>query len=197
MTGTGDRAGGVSVAGPRIVLTTLAAAEGSLLQALAPILERVFGGEVGTVEPIPLPDDAYNASRNQYHSTILLDVLARHKRADWERLLGIADVDLYTPNLNFVFGQADARRGVAVCSLSRLHTADRDRFVHRAATEAIHEVAHTYGLTHCNDLRCVMWFSNTLEETDRKGTCFCATHATALQRVIGNRIEDFPPWTSS
>jgi archaemetzincin len=136
------------------------------------------------IDAIALPEDAYNASRRQYHSTVLLDTLARHKRPEWERLLGLTDVDLYTPDLNFVFGQADSRRGVAVFSVARLHTANDDRFLHRAATEAIHELAHTYGLGHCRDARCVMWFSNTLEETDRKGTQFCAAHAGALRRAF-------------
>ena len=172
----------------RIVLAMLAPGEDSLLQALAPILKDVFGEEIATTKAIPLPEDAYNSSRDQYHSTVLLDALVRHKRPDWERLLGITTVDLFTPGLNFVFGQADRGRGVAVFSLVRLHTPDRHRFVRRAATEAIHEIGHTYGLGPCDNARCVMWFSNTLEESDRKGTRFCPAHGQALQRAIGNRI---------
>jgi archaemetzincin len=159
--------------------------EAWLLQALVPTLETTFGAEVEMVDPIPLPREAYNASRDQHRSAVLLDVLAKHTLSDWQRLLGITDVDLYTPDLNFVFGQADAKRGVAVFSLSRLHATDRDRFVHRAATEAIHELAHTYGLSHCSNSRCVMWFSNTLDETDRKGSRFCVMHATTLQEAVG------------
>jgi archaemetzincin len=138
------------------------------------------------IDAITLPEDAYNASRRQYHSTMLLDTLARHKKPEWERLLGLTDVDLYTPDLNFVFGQADSRRGVAVVSVARLHSGNDDRFLHRAATEALHELAHTYGLAHCRDARCVMWFSNTLDETDRKGTRFCAAHAGALRRAFAS-----------
>jgi archaemetzincin len=155
-----------------------------LVAALGAILRDVFAATVLAAGTIPLPDDAYNPSRRQYHSTVLLDTLARHKRAEWSRLLGIADVDLYTPDLNFVFGEADASRGVAVFSVARLHTPDRDRFVHRAATEAIHELGHTYRLRHCRDPRCVMWFSNRLEESDRKGTRFCAAHSSQLQRAL-------------
>jgi archaemetzincin len=148
------------------------------------LVKEAFAASVVAVSPIPLSEDAYNPSRAQYHSTVLLDTLARHKRAEWSRLLGIADVDLYTPDLNFVFGHADARRGVAVFSVARLHTPDRTRFVHRAATEAIHELGHTYGLQHCHDPRCVMWFSNTLAESDRKGTRFCRTHASELRLAL-------------
>lgn len=161
----------------------------SVLQALVPILGDAFGADVLTAESISLPEEAYNGSRKQYHSTVLLDALVRHKRPEWERLIGLTDVDLYTLDLNFVFGEADARRGVAVFSLFRLHTADRDRFAQRVATEAVHEIGHTYGLGHCTDRQCVMWFSNTLDETDRKGTRFCPAHAQALNQILGRHSE--------
>jgi hypothetical protein len=93
----------------------------ALLAALVPILSSAFASTVVMSRSIGLPEDAYNPSRRQYHSTVLLDALARHKRAEWSRLIGIADVDLYTPDLNFVFGEADTDRGVAVFSLVRLH----------------------------------------------------------------------------
>ena len=100
------------MAGPQIGLTSLGAAEAWLLQALVATLETAFGATVEMVDPLPLPHKAYNASRNQHRSAVLLDVLAKHTQSDWERLLGITDVDLYTPDLNFVFGQADAKRGL-------------------------------------------------------------------------------------
>jgi archaemetzincin len=168
----------------RITITTMGSLANDPTTEIAPMIEAAFKAHVERVANLELPQSAYSRSREQYLSTALLDVLARRKQPDWDRLLGTVDVDLYVPELNFVFGEADARRGVAVFSLARLHTADRDRFVHRAATEAIHELGHTYGLTHCDSVRCVMWFSNTLAETDRKGTKFCSAHLRALQRAI-------------
>ena len=114
-----------------------------------------------------------------------MDRIARHKHSEWTRLLGVVSQDLHAHGLNFVFGEADAAHGVAVFSLARLreNTSSRaadERFRRRVATEAIHELAHTYGLGHCTDQRCVMWFSNTLSETDRKGTKFCAAHRAEL-----------------
>jgi archaemetzincin len=50
----------------------------------------------------------------------------------------------------------------------------------RALTEAVHELGHVYGLDHCERQDCVMWFSNTLTETDRKGSRFCPVCVRAL-----------------
>jgi predicted Zn-dependent protease len=71
---------------------------------------------------VPLPASAFDASRGQYLSSAILAVLAAAKRPEWERLLGIADVDLYVADLNFVFGEGDARRGVAIFFRSRGYT---------------------------------------------------------------------------
>lgn len=151
------------------------------IDMVAPAIRDVFGCAVEIAPPIPLPSAAWSAERRQHLSTAILEVLARSKRPEWERLLGIADVDLYVPQLNFVFGEGDSRRGVAVFSLARLGGPGA-LFRRRAATEAVHEVGHTYGLSHCDDPHCVMWFSNTLSETDRKGTAFCARHSRELAR---------------
>jgi archaemetzincin len=167
----------------QIALSPLGTSDESLLRALVPFLDETFGAAVTVAETIPLPEHAYNPSRRQYHSTVLLDVLALQRRR-WTRQLGVADVDLYTSDLNFVFGEADSARGIAVFSTARLHSSDHERFLHRAATEAVHELGHTYGLSHCSNPRCVMWFSNTLAETDRKGTGLCDAHAEALRRAM-------------
>jgi archaemetzincin len=152
------------------------------------VLAWVFDAEIITVPGIPLPQSAYDRFRGQFHSTPILRQPTRVKPRQAERLLGVADVDLYVPELNFVFGEADADRGVAIFSLARLRQRGSDPraralFLKRAATEAIHELGHTYGLDHCANSRCVMWFSNTLAETDRKGQGFCANHASQLARA--------------
>ncbi len=43
----------------------------------------------------------------------------------------------------------------------------------RALKEAVHELGHTYYLSHCADAKCVMYFSNSLADTDIKGAGFC------------------------
>jgi archaemetzincin len=91
-------------------------------------------------------------------------------------------LDLYAPELNFVFGEASSAGRVAVFSLARLYSMtgaekDEEKTVERRAViEAMHELGHVFNLSHCTRRDCVMWFSNTLVETDRKGTQFCPQH---------------------
>jgi archaemetzincin len=96
-----------------------------------------------------------------------------------DKTLGVIDLDLYVPGLNFVFGEADPGSGVCVISLTRLRqefygrAPDEELFLKRAVKEAVHELGHLYGLPHCTDRRCVMYFSNSLPDTDKKTRRFC------------------------
>jgi archaemetzincin len=95
------------------------------------------------------------------------------------RLLGITDVDLFTAGLNFIFGQAFIGGRECLISLARLRPSfygqpdDADLFRERVIKEAVHELGHTFGLSHCGDPQCVMMFSNSLTDTDRKSSTFC------------------------
>ncbi|CUS96705.1 matrixin family metalloprotease, partial [Candidatus Kryptobacter tengchongensis] len=46
-------------------------------------------------------------------------------------------------------------------------------FEKRVLTEAVHEIGHLLNLKHCSNPNCVMFFSNSILDTDRKGFLFC------------------------
>ena len=92
----------------------------NVLAELGPTVATNFDAKVIVAPSIALGSSAFDVRRGQYRSTEILQTLAAVKHEDWERVLGIVDVDLYVPDLNFVFGEADVARGVAVFSLVRL-----------------------------------------------------------------------------
>ena len=115
------------------------------------------------------------------------------KKGEDERILAVVSVDLYTGNLNSVFGEADPSTGIAVVSTHRLRTefygeaANPALFFSRLVKESVHELGHTFGLGHCPDPTCVMYFSNSIFDTDLKRTDFCSRSKFKLDstRVSG------------
>ena len=154
--------------------------ERPLLEDIGKALQEIYGFPYKINPSRDLPINAFFRKRGQWHSsTILEKALNIGIPEDAERVLGIADVDLFVENLNFVFGEANPYHGTAIISLFRLRPEyyrlppDEKLFQQRAKKEAIHEIGHTYGLDHCADPRCIMHFSNTLADTDCKGPSFC------------------------
>ena len=171
-----------------IVLVAIGEVDPKVIQILKEDLSKVFGKQVWVGKGMPEPHYAFNKKRNQYLSTTILNALMNEKEyAAFEKVLGIVDHDLYVPKLNFVFGEA--RQRVAVISLTRLRQEfynlpqDQSLLYKRALTEAVHELGHTYGLGHCGNPRCVMFFSNTLIDTDKKGFEFCSKCKNNLRKT--------------
>jgi len=61
---------------------------------------------------------------------------------------------------------------------------DKGLFRERILKEAVHELGHTFGLSHCSSPSCVMFFSNSLPGTDRKKSDFCPECRRRLLRVF-------------
>ncbi len=163
-----------------IALVPVGQVDEAILTAISQGLWEVFGRDCMIAAALPHPDYAHDPRRGQYLAD---DILAQLSRLDLdaERWLGVADLDLYTPGLNFVFGQARMGGPAALIALPRLRQGfyglpdDEALFHQRAIKEAVHELGHTYGLSHCRSPRCVMCFSNSLRDVDKKGRGFCSS----------------------
>lgn len=191
-----------------ILIQPVGKVENEVLLMLEKSLKEIFRVECHISKDImEIPEKSYNPSRNQYHSTEILSLMmntmkidsnhvgkssiCHSKKQSFLHVIGITEVDLYVPGLNFVFGEAECPGNFAIISLHRLKSLNRELYLKRVLKnsrnflnhknqrflpvliEAVHELGHTFGLPHCENHLCVMHFSNSIVETDIKGPKFC------------------------
>ncbi len=143
---------------------------------LQEVLEVPFEVLVGLGEP----KYAYNAGQKQYHAAAIVRRVGQAITPRKHLLgLGLVGVDLFMPDVNFVFGDADRAQRAALVSLARFEPSrygrppDHALVVRRLLNEALYEIGHVLGLPGCNNEACAMFMANTLSDTDRKAGRFC------------------------
>jgi archaemetzincin len=153
-------------------------AEPRFLDAARAALAREYGMAMTYTRRRVDPAFALHPERKQYHSTEILEQLAKLED-DGAVIVAVGDVDLYIPILTFVFGEAHLGGRCAVVSYHRLlqefYGLPRDDRLAaaRLAKTAVHETGHVFGLTHCDDYECVMAASHGVEWMDLKGAGLC------------------------
>jgi archaemetzincin len=152
-----------------------------LIQDLPPRLMEAFAllvDDCKAGESVEIPPTAYDILREQHNADVLLDHVRRMIVGN-NKVLAITNADLFHGSLNFVFGQAQCPGNVALVSICRLDPAfygrppDYELLLERTTKEAIHELGHAFGLEHCQNTSCVMSFSHSIHEVDKKSTFLC------------------------
>ncbi|MBI5067497.1 MAG: archaemetzincin family Zn-dependent metalloprotease [Deltaproteobacteria bacterium] len=148
-------------------------------------VERAFRVPAAVWAGQARPQGTLDVRRKQHASGRMLEWLLREGPGEG-RVLGMTDVDLFIPILTFVFGEAQLNGRAAVVSTARLSEpvlVDRRVLWERLAKEAVHELGHALGLTHCSRPECAMSRSAGLRDVDRKGGQLCADCRTLLDQA--------------
>lgn len=155
-----------------------------------------LGLECRMMEKIALPKEAYHSGRGQYNGQTLIEVALKNSEAEFidssMPTLLITYADMYFGNSSFIFGLEYPAKSCAIISLFRLRTefyGERpvsSTLADRAVKEAVHELGHHIGMEHCKNNRCVMSFSSSASDIDKKGKDFCdACKLEMMTRGIG------------
>ncbi|HEY6326498.1 MAG TPA: archaemetzincin [Candidatus Cybelea sp.] len=177
----------------KIRIVPINSVDAAFLDRLAPCLEERFLAGASVEPSLTVPRSSLNATRGQlFVATLVSKVQRAHPESD-AVLLAITDFDLYKTSHRFVFGDADEAQNVTVVSINRLRSefygesGDANLLFQRTLKESIHELGHAFGLKHCYNARCAMYYSNSIFETDNKMPHFCEICDRRLSRARNER----------
>ena len=161
-----------------ILVTSIKAVQPGILEAVRQALASAFGLPTCTGPVLDDIDFAFHFSRNQYHSTAILQALDQAVQPSFQKILAVTDVDLFIPILTHVFGEAQMGGRAGLISTYRLWDDlpaqnPHQTFLHRVSKEAIHELGHTFNLRHCQDPACLMHYCRSMPDVDHKDQSFC------------------------
>jgi archaemetzincin len=149
-----------------------------------------FPFPVRRLPALAIPEGSFDAVRQQYQSVEVMKTVAQTAPRDTGRLLGVTELDLAIPMLTFLFGQAQLEGRVAVVSLCRLRQefyglpANDGLLRERAIKEMLHELGHTFGLTHCSEPQCAMSLATHIDLVDAKRERYCDRCGAHLARRL-------------
>jgi archaemetzincin len=162
-----------------VYLRTIGAVDTKIFSTLRESMSRILPFPIKLMQDNRYPLSTLEPRENQYYANKIIEYLAAELPDDCVKLLCITDIDLCTPVLSFIYGEAQFGGRVSVVSLYRLkqefyHLPPNDEIlIERLVKECIHELGHCYGLVHCEDAQCAMFFSNTILTIDNKEKAFC------------------------
>lgn len=140
--------------------------------------------------PLENPSCAFDERHLQYNAATLLRFFESCSYDNYDKVVGVFNVDLFIPTFAYVFGEAKQGGKHALVSLFRLakekgiHNPPSSLVLERAAKVALHELGHLYNLAHCEDTKCLMHYSGGLADLDSIPLYFCRYCNTYFQDAL-------------
>jgi archaemetzincin len=167
-------------AGSVIFVQPLGDVEPGKLSVLEDVIKDNFDMECRMLLAQKLQRAHYVRTREQYDAMKLMSRAKQHIPLDAFRYIVVLDEDIFSERCNFIFGQAQVPGKVCIVSLNRFADPERDLlpseinlFKIRLTKLLLHELGHTFGLSHCRNEACVMHFANSMVELDNQSAHYC------------------------
>jgi archaemetzincin len=160
------------------------------MRVVAANLQSLIGIPVDHLKPLKVPQEAYLERRGQFEAGAVIRHLSKYGFSQCLRVLALTTVDLCSPILTYVYGEAELGGRVALVSSFRLRNdgdgreVPADQYYERLIKVALHEVGHTFSLYHCDDPRCLMQFSPGILNLDALDIRFCERCEFMLRREL-------------
>jgi archaemetzincin len=175
----------------------------NIIRFLRRRLTEIFNSYVGVSKHIIIPSELFNSDKKKYDGKKIMKFLADNITLKEVKNvnIGIFDRDMFSGNVDYVFGLASLFPKIGVISIIRLHphfnedyfsrglkkrksgkfpliarklnTHEKNIYYERILKETSRVVGHTLELKHCDNRRCIMAPSNTVMDIDQKDIAFC------------------------
>lgn len=138
------------------------------------------------------------AAEKQWDINDLLNTLrsaVASYRNDKTYFLGVANLDAFADNSNFIFGTAEINASHAIITYRRF-TGDfystnpnRKRLVERTLKQSLSSIGFMLGVPRCSTPTCARAYPNSLDEHDAKSTDLCETCKIVFERSLGKKLK--------
>jgi len=161
-----------------IVISPIGDIDTELSKPISREINRIFGYETDVIPLLQDVDFALDQTRDQYHSTLILEKLSSVAPPGVAKVVAITKVDLFIPILTYVYGEAQLGGKACIISTYRLNEgispiSTQKNYQLRVVKEAIHELGHTFKLRHCPDHTCIMHYCRNVKDVDMKSDQLC------------------------
>ena len=183
-----------------IVLVPISGRQEEIIETLQFNLKQTFPNTKITVDQsiVTLPKEIFNPKRQQYDAADILEEIDRlfSDQRSTQMVIAVIDDNIYSENLNFVFSSIDIENNIGVVSTYYLQkevpissdTVNRLEFALEVTDKRVYKttlrmVGGMVGLESgiSRGSECVMNFSSTLIELDKKGLAWCDDETSILK----------------
>ncbi len=179
-----------------VTICPIGAVEDEIFGPISRCIEEKCGLACRLSQRMESPEYAYDKGRAQYNAKLILRRLLNHLPKNSIRFMGLTQIDLFVPILKYVFGVAQMHGPCSVISTHRLlpefyeEAPNQGLFLERVQKTALHELGHSFGLTHCRDRHCIMYSSTKVQDTDLKKMDFCPSCRDLFNWYLEQALED-------